>query len=173
MDIMLDLETLGTGPEAVIIAIGTVAFTPTGLGETYYDTIAPQSAVDLGMEIDASTVMWWMRQSDAARVAFARPGKPILEVLRSFSLWMDKFHGEADVWGNGAAFDNVVLSSAYRLAKQPRPWSYKADRCYRTLKELYPFVKPVDVGTAHNALDDAKAQALHCSTLLRTAGVWK
>lgn len=164
---MVDLETLGNGSNAVIIAIGAVQFDETGLGQEFYTTVDPQSCVDAGMEIDVSTVMWWMKQSDAARSAFGRTGTPVLEALLSFSDYVSDSAGKkAEVWGNGATFDNVILSNAYRAVGVDKPWSYSADRCYRTMKNVYPLITQEQVGTAHNALDDAVYQALHMSKIL-------
>ena len=39
--------------------------------------------------------------------------------------------------------------------------------CYRTLKNLFPFVLGVKPVVAHNALEDAKAQAAHATDILR------
>lgn len=166
-NIMVDLETLGNGSNAVIIAIGAVQFDHTGLGQEFYTAVDPQSCVDVGMEIDVSTIMWWMKQSDAARSAFDRTGAPILEALLSFSDYVRDSAGKgAEVWGNGATFDNVILSNAYRAVGVDKPWAYWADRCYRTMKNMYPLITQERVGTAHNALDDAIYQAAHMSQIL-------
>lgn len=175
-DIMVDIETLGTGPSAVILSIGAVAFNADGVDPYwFYLNIDPQSAVDSGMKLSVSTIMWWMQQSDAARAVFKQQGAPLKQALESFSTFCKQFGtaSELRVWGNGATFDNVILTSAYGLVGVEKPWGYSGDRCYRTLKSLYPTVTQEKVGTAHNALDDATYQAKHCINLLRHAGVWK
>jgi len=70
------------------------------------------------------------------------------------------------VWGNGAAFDNVILASAYRQANITQPWLFWNDRCYRTVKALSPAVTMQRNGTHHNALDDAESQARHLIDML-------
>jgi len=69
MHIMIDLETMGTRPDAPIIAIGAVSFDvdTDWVWRTFYVNIDLQSAVSAGAKIDPSTVMWWMKQSDEAR----------------------------------------------------------------------------------------------------------
>lgn len=166
-NIMVDLETLGTSNNAVIISIGAVEFDVDSgvLGRELYMTIDPQSCVSAGLEIDASTVIWWMQQSDAARSAFRSPQWSLASALQYFSDW---YPADADaLWGNGATFDNVLLSNAYRKTGLEQPWRYSDDRCYRTLKSLRRDIKQEAVGTAHNALDDAKYQALHAIKLLK------
>ena len=166
---MLDLETLGNGSRSVIISIGAVEFDPESgaLGREFYANVDPQSCVSAGLEIDVSTVMWWMKQGDAARAAFDKPGRHLSAALLDFATW---FPERAQLWGNGATFDNVIMSNAYRAAGLEQPWNYSADRCYRTLKNLLPEVKQGAVGVAHNALDDAKYQALHAIKLLQIIG---
>jgi exodeoxyribonuclease VIII len=167
-NVMVDLETLGNGSNAVIISIGAVEFDETGLGREFYMRVDPQSCVDAGLKMDVSTVMWWMQQSDAARSAFKGPGAVPLDVaLGEFSSWYPR---GAALWGNGATFDNVILGNAYKALGGAQPWAYWADRCYRTLKNLYPHVKLDRNGTYHNALDDAKSQALHAIAILAVLG---
>lgn len=165
---MLDLETLGQGSNSVIIAIGAVLFNPYG-GTThdFYCTIDPEDAVREGLQIDASTVMWWLQQSDTARSAFKKPGMPLKAALNSFREWYTK---DAPVWGNGAAFDNVILANAYKAIGEKQPWDFWNDRCYRTVKGMYPHIKLSRTGTYHNALDDAKTQAEHLQTIWQNAG---
>lgn len=165
--VMVDLETLGTGSNAVIISIGAVEFTVAGgAGRDFYMNVDPQSCVDAGLKIDPDTVMWWMKQSDEARRVFSQDvSNPLSRALLYFSDW---FPQGACLWGNGATFDNVILSNAYKAVGLKQPWSYRADRCYRTLKNLYPQVLPDDLGgVAHNALADARYQAAH---LIKIAG---
>jgi len=106
LDVMLDLETMGTGPNAAIVAIGAVEFDlQTGtVGERFYRVADLESSVECGGVIDASTVMWWLKQSDEARAALGAPSENIAVVLRQFSEWMKDRADRDDVrvWGNGA-----------------------------------------------------------------------
>jgi hypothetical protein len=168
-DVMVDLETLGNGSTAAIISIGAVAFDAESgkIESEFYVNVDPQSCVDAGLKMDVSTVMWWMKQSDEARDAFNKPAVPLELALDMFKAWYPQ---SAALWGNGATFDNVILSNAYTLTGINRPWNFTKDRCYRTLKALRPDIKQEKVGVAHNALDDAKFQALHACKLLRAMG---
>lgn len=162
-DVMIDLETMGNGPDAAIIAIGAVEFDVENreIGERFYTVIDLDSAVDAGGVMDASTVLWWMKQSEEARSAFAGGGEHIATALQQFAAWMANRGDDVRVWGNGASFDNVVLATAYRRSRINLPWKYWNDRCYRTMKSLAPGVKMQRSGTKHNAEDDAESQALH------------
>lgn len=157
---MIDLETLGTRPGSVIVAIGAVRFGGGKILDRFYAVIDPQDAQACGLTIDAGTVLWWLGQSDEARKEIAFGGKPLAAVLTSFAAWLGDDR-ETEVWGNGASFDCALLAEAYVRCGLPRPWRYPNERCYRTVKELHPEVELKRQGTHHNAADDAESQALH------------
>jgi len=164
-NVMVDLETLGKNSNAVIISLGAVIFNESRITGSFYRKIDAQSCVDAGLKMDVSTIMWWMEQSDAARAEFKNTKSSLTETLLDFSEWFPK---EACLWGNGATFDNVILGNAYDSLRFERPWQFWSDRCYRTVKALYPQVSADPfAGVAHNALDDARHQALH---LIKIAG---
>jgi exodeoxyribonuclease VIII len=160
-EIMLDLETMGTASNSAIIAIGAVEFNATGVLREFYKTVSLQDCVDHGLVMDPATVMWWLQQSTAAREQFAKPGEPLVHTLEDFSEWVKEGEGVPAIWGNGADFDNVILGNAYLAINKPRPWSFWNNRCYRTVKSMFPHIPYVKPTIAHHALHDARAQALH------------
>lgn len=167
-DIMLDLETMSTKPNAAIIAIGAVAFNESGIVDKFYIQVRLSSCKELGLDIDPNTIIWWMKQGDEARSKFFDNGSALdlISALDSFSEFYLK-HGGA-IWGNGATFDNVILRSAYEAVGQDAPWPFWVDSCYRTLKNMNPFIELKRVGTHHNALDDAETQAIHLIEILKS-----
>lgn len=180
--IMIDLETMGTGPRAAIVAVGAVMFSLSGLGRTFYRRVDLASAMACGLVVDAETIRWWLRQGEAARDEVARlPGGDLAEVLYDLEQWMtdDGDRGpEAplepvgpvalEVWGNGAVSDPVWLASAYEACGFEVPWRHYQVRCFRTLRELLPWVpRPRRPETAHHALQDAEYQATYAGALLR------
>lgn len=169
--IMLDLETMGNGSNAAIISIGAARFdTDTGITGTFHCRVSLASSIEQGGVVDASTVEWWMKQSDEARGKVLEVPRSTIEVaLTLFSEWATRGRKEAidEIWGCGATADNVWLTNAYRRAGLDKPWSYKADRCYRTIRDMFSSVQPEEfVGVQHDALDDAKNQASHLIKIL-------
>lgn len=163
--IMLDLETLGQRPGCIILSIGAVAFDTTGIADTFYRKISAQSCESHGLHADASTILWWFKQSAEARHEHTSENRIDLPTaLDDFSRWAGT--NIAEVWGNGSDFDNAILSAAYHATAQPSPWPFFANRCYRTLKNLFPEVTLDRQGTHHNALDDASTQAEHLIRIL-------
>lgn len=170
--ICVDLETLGTRPGSIIISIGATKFDENGpYGEPFYMRIDMQSCVDAGLLIDVDTVKWWMKQSDEARAEFQKESVELGYALTKFAVWCDNEEAKErdncncaniELWGNGANFDNSLLKAAYDKIGMEAPWKFWNDRCYRTLKAMYPHIKmPARTGTHHNALDDAISQVNH------------
>jgi len=159
-NIMLDLETMGTQSNAAIASIGAVYFDNNGLGEEFYSVVDFQSCLNIGLQVEASTIEWWMFQSDDAKRIFNKSEHFGIEAaLTGFNLFTPNDNNFL-IWGNGSDFDNVILKNAYKTFGRVVPWEYHQNRCFRTFKNLYQDVKPPkNVGTHHNALDDAKWQA--------------
>lgn len=173
--VMLDLETLSSANDAAVVAIGACLFDPysDGFIDKFYCAVDVESAMAHG-SVAGSTLKWWLKQSDAARQqTFPESGALELPgVLAWFSAWLRNKGTNVQVWGNGATFDNVVIRSAFKAARLDTPWSFRNDRCYRTLKELpgAAAAKFERSGEAHNALDDAVTQAVHMQKIYKVLG---
>lgn len=168
--VMIDLETMGLRTDAAITAIGAVAFDVENktIYDKFYTPINLASSMSCGGSVSASTILWWMQQSDEAKKEILEAHRDLKSSLIQFSAWMYKLQkdGELEVWGNGSSFDNVILKSAYDNSKLDAPWQFYMDRCYRTVKNLNPHVPFVRLGTHHNALNDAESQAVHLMNIL-------
>lgn len=169
-DIMIDLETLGTTADAVILSIGAVRFdldTGTvfdGIGgpaDYYYTALHTHGQ---SRQISTDTIVWWMDQTKDAQSVFTDPHKSRLEpALMDLSDWIKDAPGKPTVWSNGADFDLPMLTHACTQLGQKLPWAPYAGRCYRTYKNL-PGARDIKVerkGQWHNALADAIYQAQH------------
>lgn len=157
-NIMLDLETLSTQPNATIVSIGAVRFDEKNIDDDgFYAVLDLQQQIDLGRHVSGSTLEWWAGQSEEARAVFKAPKKAIIDALDEFG---DFIGDNALIWGNGSDFDNVALGSLYDAVNLRRPWNYAAGRCFRTIKNLLQVKElPGRAGTFHNALHDALYQA--------------
>ena len=167
--IMVDLETAGTSNNAPIMSIGAVAFSVHKEIDHIYRPVDLCSSAQYQDPIDANTVLWWLGQSEDARRDLLRGaaiGNPLPHALQNLSDFIGKFDVQG-VWGNGATFDNVILRNAYESVGQECPWSFREDRCFRTMKGLDLVPQPEREGTHHNALDDAIYQAQWLQQIMR------
>ena len=166
-NVMIDLETMDTAPTAAIVSIGAVKFDKNGLGDQFYAVIDLASAIECGLTMSASTVQWWLNQPNKTDTFDGNKSDLLVPVLKSFANWISP---DTRVWSNGADFDNVILRNAYNACDIALPWKYYNNCCYRTFKNLFP--TPMDrVGNHHNALDDAKSQALHLIKICNNNGI--
>lgn len=185
-DFSIDIESLSINPGGAILSIGCVQFDRfTGkLGCEFYAEIEHLSALKVGTVLP-STLKWWVEKNPAllAELLTDKPEKKTLATtLDLFSRWMRNAcagipvikgnlgAGEAYVWGNGATMDIAMLEAMFRDGGHGLtiPWDFRRIRDMRTIMEAaqhrlgdynwWPSVP--DQGTHHNALDDAKYQAL-------------
>src|SRR5688572_29962905 len=102
MDVMLDLETLGTRPGCAILSIGAVAFDRhTGaLGPEFYMVVNRKSCEAKGLTQDQSTLDWWSRQSAEAKKVLAEAENApngLGGALVQFTAYLQKF-GKRDLF---------------------------------------------------------------------------
>ena len=129
LNIMVDLETVGTSPGSGILSIGAVPFydNETSIGTTaiikdfeFYARVSEQSLRDHGFNFDIATLQWWNKQDQRVREEAFGGTIHIAEVLDRFTKWLATITSqlatkhEICIWGNGANFDNVLLANAYK-----------------------------------------------------------
>jgi exodeoxyribonuclease VIII len=155
-DLMIDIETVGTGPEACILTIAAQSFNPLGTGyypQYFYARIDPDSQP--GRNIEQGTIDWWATQPAAARdEAFNEQGRiPLGQALDELGklIWHAK-----RVWAQGPTYDMNILEHAYKSYNKPIPWQFYAVRDSRTVFSLWPDLEKPP--TSHHALEDCRRQ---------------
>lgn len=174
IDIMCDLETLGTKADSTIIQIAAIAFDIYGGKElSFFD-----KTVDLEkckkMNIVGSTLKWWVK-TDMELLSKLILGGTLSdkELLEEFHKWISDLKGQYDevfLWGNGILFDNKILQYQFESFGLKYPIFYRNDRNMRTLVELaaikeglkseveYREKHKLDYLKKHDAFDDVKQQ---------------
>lgn len=174
--IMSDIETLGVSNKPVFLSLGAVRFTKDEIVDRFHVGIDPKDCQRYGLEIDAGTAWdYWAdpKQAEARDKLHALPKIDLFSALDGFAAWVNQTPADeqGSLWGNGATFDNVAIRSAYDAVQLDYPFHYRKDECYRTLKNRCPDVEYAQVGTAHDALDDAESQALHLQKICLQYGI--
>lgn len=180
--VMLDLETWGISPYSTIIMIGACAFDPYAIPplpsiiqDRFEVAIDPVSCQGL-LRTDAKTLMWWMHpERIRARTAWLDiPKLELTAALYGFEDWLHSLGldiNDLRIWGNGSDFDNVLLAQAYEVIKRDAPWSFRHNRCFRTLRSMLTFEESQYLGTQHTALADAEHQAIRANQIVRKLGI--
>ncbi len=163
-DVMIDLETLATSPNASVLTIGAVKFDPFGSDieiptcEKFYVKIDLDSCDELNLDVSDDTLAWWSQQSkEAQEEAFST--KDRIHIREAFNQLYKFCWGAKRVWSHGAAFDTVICENIFRKLNKAVPWNFWEIRDTRTLFDLGidPQRPPV---LKHHALEDAWNQAV-------------
>lgn len=160
MDIMLDIETLGTKPGCVILSIGALAFEPDvsplptqvpigtpvylpdnkNTGRVFYQNLTIWDQLLLGLEIDPKTLDWWRAQSDEAKTALTHNPITLKGGLSRLITWLANLpiqgEGRSKVWANSPDFDCAIIEHAAKLLNIIIPWTFRDKADLRTLKHV-------------------------------------
>ena len=159
--LMVDLETMAVTPRATILTLGAVIFDPQT--DDSFDDLYLKFDIDdqdkLGREVDEGTLEWWSKQDPKImEEAFSSDGRISLiegvEAFHKFAWGCDAF------WSHGSIFDIAMLDDLYRQLNKVTPWhEFWRIRDTRTLFDQ-GFYHDMPKGDLHNALADAKRQAI-------------
>lgn len=171
MQCVVDIETLDTAPTAVILSIGAVAFKDSEIKGEFATFISVQDSLRLGRTTSVDTLEWWKNQSqEAAKDLATVSDVSLFTAIDQFTDWYSKLQCTA-LWGNGVAFDNVILRSAAASCEHQHFPNYKQDRCYRTVCALVDIPKAKFEGVEHVAINDARNEAVHLMKVLEKLNV--
>lgn len=170
--IVIDLETLGKGPRAVIATMGIVVIEQLRITRELYLRIDLHDWQQRELQCDASTAVFWLEQSEAARQEITtREGRLPLDVALGHVIELVDPYSRPCIWANSPSFDCVILRNAFDLCALGAPWEYWQERDIRTLTALYPALKAMPFqGIKHHALHDARHEARQAIEGLRLVG---
>lgn len=183
MDIMLDLETLGTKPGCVVLSIGALAFDPLADelpkpedgGRSFYQNLTIFDQLLLGLVVNEKTLDWWKLQDTKAKEALTTDKVTLQSGLFRLVTWLGNLPGKekGKIWAKSPDFDCAVLEEAARRIGVNLPWTFRDKADLRTLTHVgYVSGKvagnpPAPIGTKHNALDDCYTQAAEVQYVIR------
>jgi hypothetical protein len=168
--LMVDLETLDTRTSATILTLGAVRFDPYSDApmKELYLRVDIDSQDKLGCTVSDDTLKWWNQQDTSIMEEAFDPRNriPINEVMNQFHAlaWnCDAF------WSHGATFDLMILQNIYDKLERAYPWNFWQMRDTRTLFDI-GFDPEMPQGSKHNALEDAKRQAIGVRNVYKKLG---
>ena len=173
---MIDIETLGTEPDCVVLSVGAVKFDPYTLQEPHTKTLWRPSAdeqMESGRSVLESTLEWWAKLPQHIQdEAFSEEGRlPLDEFFKDLNKWLwdvDK------IWCQGPQFDMVILEDLFKQFDHHRRWAFWQVQDCRTIFNMMP----VDPRKAiqqdlHSADADAYYQAVCVQQTFAHFGVQK
>jgi len=169
-EIMIDIEGLATGPDAMILTIAAQVFDPfsdTIPDDHFYARIDTETQD--GRDINEDTLQWWTTQKEAGEEALHPDNRiPLKEALEKLSkiVW-NKSH----VWANGPTYDMCILEHAYKSYGMTIPWQFFKVRDCRTVYSLCGDLHSPK--TEHHALEDCKRQIIMLQDAVKQLGITK
>ena len=162
---MVDIETIGTKSDAVVLTVGGVKFDP-------FSDVEPHSeflmALDIdeqtpkGRIVDEGTLEWWGKQdSHIVEEAFSTHNRVAIDdFCKSFTKWLV---GVDIKWAQGPRFDYGILEHLFEQFGHHKNWFYWQEADSRTLFNLMPRDPRKNLQGEqvdhHSALADAYVQA--------------
>jgi hypothetical protein len=158
---MIDLETLSTKLNTVILTLGAVKFDPYSKEEPsdpLYMRIDVDEQLESGRIVDDGALKFWEDQDPEVREeAIGLEDRiSVADALGQFHKWV--LHSDT-VWANGSVFDIMILENWYAQNEKFHPWEHWRIRDVRTVFNM-GVAHGMDNDNLHNALADAYQQAL-------------
>lgn len=145
-DVMLDIETLATDGNALVLSIGAIKFDLVGrdgpwFGEQFFVVPSLIEQILLGRTIERGTQEFWATQPTEAQAHWANAqAQNAMTVYAALADLGQFVRGAPRIWANGAVFDFGILESLLRQVRLPIPWKYNTVRDART---VYDVMTPV------------------------------
>ena len=171
MQLMIDLETLATTPDAAILTIGACKFDPTAtdVHSTYYERIVLETQEEYGRVINEDTLAWWSQQDKQIQEDAFGEGDDRIDLRDAMKKLYTFGLGTSNVWSHGSIFDVVIIEDICRSFQQAVTWKFWEVRDTRTLFDLAGV--EVRIEGKHNALTDAVAQSNAVQTAYKTLSI--
>jgi hypothetical protein len=175
-DIMVDLETVATDPQAAILTIAAIRFDN---NKDYSEVTDPftldyfYTRVDLeqpGRTVSDDTMNWWAQQAQEIREeAFGEADRfPLSDALIALEAWAS---GADRYWANGSAFDFPILESANKTYNIRNAWQFWQVRDARTIYQMVPDHQ-MPKAAKHHALYDCLNQIIRLNDCFNKMGRW-
>jgi len=162
-DIMIDLETLATTPDSVVLTIAGIRFNHSKDYKNIrnpYDMDFFYCRVNTDDQtqryIDPDTLAWWAKQDEDIKAeAFDTDNRLSLnDAMTAFNYWA---RGGDRYWANGSAFDFPILESCNANLGNANPWRYWQVMDARTIFKIVSN-HYVPTQSKHHALFDCLNQ---------------
>lgn len=159
----IDIETLSTKPNAVVLTIGGIKFDPftkVDPHSEFYYRLEIEDQTSKGRDIESDTLQWWGTQpEEIVDEALGDNNRTSVETtLKELNKWLT---GADKIWCQGPVFDICILENLYRQYDKHFNWVFWNIRDSRTLFGLMPEdPRKKFKFAAHNALEDCRVQSI-------------
>lgn len=130
--VFIDLETLGRGPDALIISCGIAVLEGENITATeLFPSIGQQLAK--GRKIEYETVKWWITEQPPSYPFVYPDGKRLM--LGGFcGKILDLAKGADWICSNSPTFDLAIIRHLFSSCAFSEPWPFWKEEDFRTVK---------------------------------------
>ena len=157
MNYMVDIETLGDTPRAVVTSIAVMDIdNPSSF--VHITGINVEEQLRQGAMVNGDTLNWWSKQPPELFKQQLASDTSLDEAMNAVCNFLPKYFNT--IWAKGDSFDLPILRFMFNSrSDNPFKWWGKY-RDFRTISKLYPNKEllPARTGDAHNALSDCQYQ---------------
>ncbi len=179
LDIMIDLETLGTEAGSIILSVAMKAFRLDGAKPVerfcYHQHISVLSSLMEHLRSDFATEEWWAKQSEKARSEILKGQKSALSVggvMRLIYDVLSLYNRQYDLylWGRGVgSFDLPILDFVMKKVVgegYKTPWNYWSAMDVRSVTGFCKCcgLEMEKRPTPHDAMADVEKQIVEVQT---------
>ena len=164
---MIDIETLGKGPNAMVLSIAAVKFDHNEVikaVEIYPDLDEQQQNYH---QIDIDTLLWWMKSKEILSEYLSKHRKNLNFCYHQLAFFLFDRTAETKIWSKSPRFDLQILENLWN--NHPHLWDYRSQGDVRMaefkLQQRNIELKKSD--KAHDSLSDCFAQVINVQEFLR------
>jgi len=160
---MIDIETLGTKPNAVILSVGAIKFDPFNSNEPHdgkHWRLDVDAQTEIDREVNEDTLAWWAKQDpEIQEDAFGESGRTdVYQFMKELNGWLT---GCEAVWCQGPQFDMVILENLFTQFNHHKGWAFWQIMDCRTIFNMMPMdPRKAIQQNLHSADADAYYQAV-------------
>ena len=163
---MIDIETLGNGPEAMVLSIAAVKFDEEKVINTIelYPDLTEQHSK--GQKIDIDTLQWWMKSPQILQNYLEKPRKSLVCCYHQLAFFLFQKDESTQIWAKSPRFDLQILENLWKNC--PVLWDYRSQGDVRMAEfklkqKQIALTRPEQ---AHNSLSDCMAQVANVQKFL-------
>ena len=159
----IDIETLSTKPDAVVLTIGGIKFDPftkVDPHSEFYYRLEIEDQTSKGRDIESDTLQWWGTQPDEiVDEALGDHNRTSVETtLKELNKWLT---GADKIWCQGPQFDMVILENLFTQFNHHKGWAFWQIMDCRTIFNMMPMdPRKAIQQNLHSADADAYYQAV-------------
>lgn len=165
---MIDIETLGTSSDCMILSIAVVKFSEDEIKDTLLLYPALQEQQIKGRKIEIDTLTWWMKSLSMlqANIDPEKPRKSLAFCYNQLAWFLAPDSEGRIIWAKSPSFHLGILR--HMITGAPDLWDFREEADVRTA-ELKLKSKQIEIHrplTPHDPMCDAITQAKHVQRFL-------